>query len=315
MIMSKQVQIKSSQVPEDWSLEAADLINRLLQRKPLHRLGLSGSNEVKKHQWFKEFNWKALKEKTLKSPFIPAKGDNFDSKYCSSADEIGEETQERYMEIYQSTYFQEVFNGFFYVKSTEYKKIKGKNKNSEFKRSKDIFKQLDEHLSASSKLDKIHGSNLRNISGNTININNINIINNELVDNCVSSTRQIKKSSSMVDIKKGSKKKLDNFPNDNRLVKSNSQIMRFNKPLTSLFSYKISNDLKKSQGFSNDNRYKRNSSLISISALSKFTNSRGNIDRILKNSKSLVFGKESLERFQLKSNKSNINKLQLLYKK
>lgn len=41
-ILSYQVQIKKDQIPEDWSLEAADFINRLLQRKPINRLGLNG---------------------------------------------------------------------------------------------------------------------------------------------------------------------------------------------------------------------------------------------------------------------------------
>lgn len=41
-IFSRQVQIKKDEIPENWSLEAADFINRLLQRKPLNRLGLNG---------------------------------------------------------------------------------------------------------------------------------------------------------------------------------------------------------------------------------------------------------------------------------
>ena len=41
-ILSNQIQIKKDEIPEDWSLEAADFINRLLQRKPINRLGLNG---------------------------------------------------------------------------------------------------------------------------------------------------------------------------------------------------------------------------------------------------------------------------------
>ena len=39
-IFEKQVQIKKHEIPEGWSLEAADFINRLLQRRPINRLGL-----------------------------------------------------------------------------------------------------------------------------------------------------------------------------------------------------------------------------------------------------------------------------------
>ena len=42
-IMAHQVQIKKHEIPEDWSLEAADFINRLIQRKQQHRLGFTNS--------------------------------------------------------------------------------------------------------------------------------------------------------------------------------------------------------------------------------------------------------------------------------
>ena len=42
MIFSKQVNLKKSDLPEGWSLEAADFINKCLNRKPANRLGLHG---------------------------------------------------------------------------------------------------------------------------------------------------------------------------------------------------------------------------------------------------------------------------------
>lgn len=50
-ILAKQVQIKRYDVPEGWTLEAADFINKCLQRKPANRLGLNGPDEVKGHIW------------------------------------------------------------------------------------------------------------------------------------------------------------------------------------------------------------------------------------------------------------------------
>ena len=52
-------------------MEAADFINKLLQRKPANRLGLSGPHEVKNHQWLRDVDWQALISKTLPAPFIP----------------------------------------------------------------------------------------------------------------------------------------------------------------------------------------------------------------------------------------------------
>ena len=56
-MIEKQVHITKSDIPEGWSIEAADFINKLLQRKPANRLGLNGPAEVKNHMWFKGLDW------------------------------------------------------------------------------------------------------------------------------------------------------------------------------------------------------------------------------------------------------------------
>jgi len=38
-MISKQVQLKHNDIPEEWSYEAADFVNKLIQRKPENRLG------------------------------------------------------------------------------------------------------------------------------------------------------------------------------------------------------------------------------------------------------------------------------------
>ena len=59
-ILSKQIQIKRAEIPPGWSVEAADFINRLIQRKPLNRLGLNGPEDVKNHPWLRDFPWDDL---------------------------------------------------------------------------------------------------------------------------------------------------------------------------------------------------------------------------------------------------------------
>lgn len=98
-LMSKQVRIKESEIPFGWSNEAADFVNKLIQRKPANRLGIMGINELYDHPWFKEFNWKDLYERKLKAPFIPKFNDNFDYKYCNIVEKIGVETSLRYQEL------------------------------------------------------------------------------------------------------------------------------------------------------------------------------------------------------------------------
>ena len=59
-ILSKQVQIKKGEVPRGWSIEAADFINKMIQRKPTNRLGNNGALEVKSHPWLRDFPWQDL---------------------------------------------------------------------------------------------------------------------------------------------------------------------------------------------------------------------------------------------------------------
>jgi serine/threonine protein kinase len=61
-------------------VEAADFINKMIQRKPQNRLGSNGADEVKNHPWLRDFPWKDLEEKKLQAPFVPPKEDNFDQK-------------------------------------------------------------------------------------------------------------------------------------------------------------------------------------------------------------------------------------------
>lgn len=118
-IMSRQVYIRAGDLPEGWTTESADFINKCLQRKPAYRLGLHGFKEARDHPWFKDYPWKELYEKKLDAPFVPRKGDNFDRKYCEAPDKIGEDTRERYDELMKESNFSRVFKNFSYCNSKE----------------------------------------------------------------------------------------------------------------------------------------------------------------------------------------------------
>jgi serine/threonine protein kinase len=70
-VLKEQASIKKAMIPEGWSIEAADFINKLIQRKPANRIGLNGSEELKQHVWLKDFDWDALLEKRMEPAFIP----------------------------------------------------------------------------------------------------------------------------------------------------------------------------------------------------------------------------------------------------
>ena len=70
-MLFRQAQVKLTELPKNWSVEAASFVNRLIRRKVTERMGRSGSDEVKSHPWFNGFDWKALLEKRMAAPFIP----------------------------------------------------------------------------------------------------------------------------------------------------------------------------------------------------------------------------------------------------
>ena len=63
--------IKKCDLPEGWSIEAADFMNKILQRKPANRLGFRGPEAVKGHAWLVDVDWQAIISKTAPAPFIP----------------------------------------------------------------------------------------------------------------------------------------------------------------------------------------------------------------------------------------------------
>ena len=115
LIISKQAKIEREDIPDDWSMEAVDFINRLLLRKAKKRLGYNGIHELKNHTWMKDVDWEKLSEKKIEPPFVPEKNsENFDKNYCEGEDDIGEETVERYQIYAQSDLYPDVFKNYTY---------------------------------------------------------------------------------------------------------------------------------------------------------------------------------------------------------
>ncbi len=68
-ILARQVQLRRRDIPEGWSVEAADFTNKLLQRKPASRLGATGIHELKRHPWLWDFDWQGLREGKMAAPY------------------------------------------------------------------------------------------------------------------------------------------------------------------------------------------------------------------------------------------------------
>ena len=103
--------IKKHDLPDGWSIESADFINRLLAKKPSKRLGYGGTNEVKNHVWFRNFEWEKLYDFKMSSPLIP----NIPSvDWIVEADPIDHDTIKKYKKIMASKDYKTVFKNFLY---------------------------------------------------------------------------------------------------------------------------------------------------------------------------------------------------------
>jgi len=115
-VLRKQAKIDPDDIPDGWGPESIDFINSCLKRKDSKRLGFTGGvNDLKNHVWFKDFDWDALYNKTLRAPFIPPKTGNFDKKYCEHVEKHTEETLERYQEYRERKNFEKLFEGYTYI--------------------------------------------------------------------------------------------------------------------------------------------------------------------------------------------------------
>jgi hypothetical protein len=132
LILAKQAKIKREELPQGWTVLAAEFINALLQRKPSKRLGYKNIEEMKVHPWMADIDWDLLAQKKLKSPFLPyINKENFDKEYCEGDEKIGDQTLERYEEYTQSECFEGLFENYTYMdlgKVDNYQKKYGKIK-------------------------------------------------------------------------------------------------------------------------------------------------------------------------------------------
>ena len=182
-VMAKQVIIHRKDIKNGWSLESADFINRLLQRKPGKRLGAYGINEVKNHIWFKNYNWNDLYNKKLIAPFIPSNDDNFDYKYCNNVEKQGLKTKERYAEISISDNYKTIFNDYLYFNRNDLKNKKEENENNNIYSNihEKMYISLNPHTRNRSVVTDF--SNYRKFSNkNKYNINEVEIKNDILIN-------------------------------------------------------------------------------------------------------------------------------------
>ena len=183
LILTRQAKIEFGDLPEGFSHDIADFINKLIQRKPKNRLGKSNINEVLSHPWFMGFDWDNCSKKKLRAPYIPKYGDNFDKNYCLQSNKIGTETMERYEKIMAKDEIQIIFKEFNCNKIPKelygynYKKI---NENK-YTTNNNVSSNMSTTSISRNNKNENHQNNLK--AYNNMNYINRNILKNKILNN------------------------------------------------------------------------------------------------------------------------------------
>ena len=174
LILTKQAKVDYDDLPEGFSNNIADFINKLIKRKPKNRLGKNNIDEVLNHTWFGDFDWDNCAKKNLRAPYIPKFGDNFDKNYCLKSYKIGTETMQRYEKIMEKDDINTIFKDFNCNKIPAELKGFSTKKNNE---NKIVNNNISSNISTTS-ISK--NNKIENIQKNkAILNNNLNIINSQ----------------------------------------------------------------------------------------------------------------------------------------
>lgn len=108
-------------------------------RQPSKRLGINGSEEVKGHPWFKNFDWEALRQKTIKPTYIPDQNkENFDDKHVKRDWNDTEEVHE-HQSMLRRPSKKEVFNSYYFDKTKVVRKPTIQSRSSKMESQMDDY--------------------------------------------------------------------------------------------------------------------------------------------------------------------------------
>ena len=213
LILTKQAKVDYDDLPEGFSNNIADFINKLIQRKPKNRLGKNNIDEVLNHTWFGDFDWDNCAKKNLRAPYIPKFGDNFDKNYCLKIYKIGTETMQRYEKIMEKDDINTIFKDFNCNKIPAELKGFSTKKNNE---NKIVNNNISSNISTTS-ISK--NNKIENIQKNKAILNNIIEINKNLIQNKLDNNNV-----SNLGIKNNHNKSKENIDNVNKEVKKNNNL-------------------------------------------------------------------------------------------
>ena len=309
-ILSYQAKIKYNNMKKGWSENSKDFINRLLQRRPIKRLGYSGIKELKNHLWLKDIDWDLLKKKKIKAPYLPKEGkEYFDKKYCQD-----EKTNEKYKNLININGYQHAFENYTFININYITKLNKDYNQNINNNSKEIGLNNMRQLSFSVSLVKEKEKSF-SLCKNISDIDNIRFkINKNFSTNKLSKT--IKRNNNIKESKDISSGKDYMYKSTNQLKryyniipKENDEDKNNEKNIKKVKIEKIFEKNKKKQlkkhCFSSDNLIKKKK-IININNINKIIEKNNIISPIVKINKNLQKNNKDNKRYiNFKSSKSS----------
>ena len=123
-MMKKVINLNENDIPENFSGDAGDFINGLLQKKNNYRLGSRGIDEIKNHEWLEDIDWTVIEYQNIdinKMPFIPILKD----ENKNIIDDNDNNKIDKYNLILEKINREGYFNNFYF----DYHEFKRRNKN------------------------------------------------------------------------------------------------------------------------------------------------------------------------------------------
>ena len=303
LILTRQAEIDYDDLPEGFSNETADFINKLIQRKPKNRLGKDSINEVIEHPWFDEFDWENIKKKKLKAPYTPKVGDNFDKKYCLQSNKVSTETMERYKKIMMNQNYNLAFKDFnCKVIPEEFKGYNSKKVNEGLYNANNLSSNISTtSISRNNRNDNKSNNNIlvygqNNINNNDLDLNKKNKNNNEYNDFDKEIFQQIANLNNSL-------QKLANNKNNNKNNNNNNNINNNNNSI----NINMNNNINKNDSNSNiKNKHKNNDSILYNKSSNNIFRNKDN--NYYFNNQNKTYKNENMTKKNINENMNNNNK-------
>ena len=120
-ILYKNIKLTKKNIPDKYSIQFADFINKLLKRNRKERLGNKSIQEIINHPWFEGIEWEIIESKLVDNnliPFIPLVGDNFDANIANRKENMIMDNYDIYLKkINDSGFFKNFYFNFFNLNS------------------------------------------------------------------------------------------------------------------------------------------------------------------------------------------------------